>query len=689
MVATGTGSGKSLCYQVPAMEAALGGGSALFVYPTKALAHDQLASLAAWSPAGITVAAYDGDCTPTERHWVRSHAQVVLTNPEMLHQGVLANHRRWDRLLRTLRLVVIDELHVLRGVFGSHVCHVLRRLRRLVRLYSGREPVFAFTSATIGEPAALAEALCGAPVIAVTDDTSPRGLRNVVLWNPHGAPSAARGPGSLSSEAAGLATELVGAGLRTLVFCRSRRATELTANAVRGQLRRRDDPGQHAVRAYRGGLLQDERREIEAGLAGGELRCVVTTSALELGIDVDGLDAVVLAGYPGTSASFHQQVGRAGRGGRASLAVLVAGEDQLDQWMMHHPREVFRRPPERAVVNPSNHHVLLPQLACAADELPLRSDDERLWPDDLDEGVRALVHADRLQLRPSAAGTVACWSGRGAPAPTIGLRCCSRGEIAVRRPDGSLLATVDAARAADSIHTGAIYLHQGAAWLVTDLDLPSRTARVQPSDGATYTQTRRSTQVRLLGTDAARRVGGVEVHLGRVEVTTQVTGYVTRSTERHRVLASEALDLPPSTLETRGVWWTFDPETLDGAGIAEVDLLGALHALEHAGIGILPLFAICDRWDVGGFSTTCSVDTRAPTVVIHDGHPGGSGTAELAYGAAPAHLKATLEVLTGCPCDTGCPGCVQSPKCGNGNEPLHKRAAGALLTAALHPDHAR
>ncbi len=683
VVATGTGSGKSLCYQVPAMEAALGGGTALFVFPTKALAHDQLSSLTAWAPPSITVAAYDGDCSPTERHWVRSRAQVVLTNPEMLHQGVLANHRRWDRLLRTLQLVVIDELHVLRGVFGSHVCHVLRRLRRLVRLYSGREPVFAFTSATIGEPAALAESLCGAPVLAVTDDASPCGLRNVVLWNPQAAPSAAWGSSSLHSEAAGVAAELVGAGLRTLVFCRSRRSAELTANAVRQQLRGRNDPRHRMVRAYRAGYLQEERREIEAGLASGDLKCVVATSALELGIDVDGLDAVVLSGYPGTSASFHQQIGRAGRGGRASLAVLVAGEDQLDQWMMHHPREVFRRPPERAVVNPSNHHVLLPQLACAADELPLRHDDETLWPGDLDDGVRALVHSDRLRLRRVATGPVACWSGRGAPAPTIGLRSSSRAEIAVRRPDGSLLATVDASRAVETIHAGAIYLHQGTAWLVTDLDLPSRTAQVEPTDGATYTQTRRDTQFRLLGTEASRHLGGMEVHLGDVEVTTRVTGYVTRSTDRHRMLASDPLDMPPNTLATRGLWWTFDAETVAAAGVEDSDLPGALHAVEHAGIGILPLFAICDRWDVGGISTPWSADTGAPTVVIHDGHPGGSGTAELAFDAAPAHLGATLEVLTECPCSTGCPGCVQSPKCGSGNEPLHKQAASSLLEAAL------
>jgi DEAD/DEAH box helicase domain-containing protein len=682
-ISTGTGSGKSLCYQVPSAELALAGGTALFVFPTKALAHDQLTSFSTWAPPPVTIAAYDGDCSPVERHWVRSHAQIVLTNPEMLHQGILANHRRWDRLLRNLQLIVLDELHTLRGVFGSHVSHVVRRLRRLVRLYSGREPVFAFTSATIGEPAALAEVICGLPLEAVTIDSAPRGHRSVVLWNPQATGADERGASSLHAETAAVAAELVAGGLRTLVFCRSRRTTELVANGVRGRLRRAGSAKEATVRAYRSGYLQEERREIEAGLAGGTLGCVVATNALELGIDVDGLDAVVLAGYPGTTASFHQQIGRAGRRGRSSLAVLVAGDDQLDQWMMHHPREAFRRPPERAVVNPSNHHVLLPHLACAADELPLRADDEQLWPDDLDDGVRELVRSDRLQLRHSAAGTVACWAGRGAPAPTIGLRSSSQGEIAVRRPDGSLLATVDAARAVDTIHPGAIYLHQGASWLVGELDLEAHCATVEPSDGRTYTQTRRSTQVRLLHTDRSRWVASVGVHLGRVEVTTQVTGFVTRSVDRHRVLSTAPLDLPPSTLETTAVWWTFGPSTLETAGVGDHDLPGALHAAEHAGIGILPLFAICDRWDVGGISTPWLPDTEAATVLIHDGHPGGSGTAPLAFDAAAAHLRATSEVLSGCECAAGCPGCVQSPKCGSGNDPLHKAAAARMLEVAL------
>jgi DEAD/DEAH box helicase domain-containing protein len=688
VVATGTSSGKSLCYQVPALEAALDGGTALMVYPTKALAHDQLTSLARWAPEGVTVAAYDGDCSTEERNWVRANAQVLVTNPEMLHLGILANHDRWDRFLRGLRLVLVDELHVLRGVFGSHVAHVLRRLRRVVAAMSGREPTFAFTSATIGAPAELAESLCGRAVATVTRDDSRRGRRTTLLWNPSEGSAVpgedARPTGSLVADTAAIASELVAGGLRTLVFCRSRRATELVADEVRRRLRRQGlAAAADAVRSYRAGYLAEERRDIELGLAEGRTLCVVATNALELGVDIGGLDAVVLSGFPGTVASFRQQVGRAGRAGRDALAVLVAGEDQLDQWMMRHPRELFSRPPEPVVVNPSNPHVLHPHIGCAADELPLGRRDEAYWGDDLHDAVRDLVVEDRLRLRAGADGPLAFWAGRGAPAATIGLRSASRGEFAVRRPDGSLLATVDAARAPDTIHPGAVYLHQGAAWRVVELDATAHIARVEPHDGSSYTQTRSTTSIRLLGAESSDVVGGAGIHLGRVEVTTQVTGYLEKTVERHRVIDRQDLDLPPSTLDTTAVWWVFDDAIVARAEVSSAELPGALHAAEHAGIGILPLFAICDRWDVGGVSSPWLADTGLPTIVIHDAHPGGSGVAPMAFRSAASHLRATLEVLEGCPCSAGCPSCVQSPKCGNGNEPLDKAAAARLLRATL------
>ena len=561
---------------------------------------------------------------------------------------------------------------------------MLRRLRRLVTAARGREPTLAFTSATIGDPAGLAEELGGLPTVSIERSGAPTGERTTVLWNPVDAGTEPGRRRSLGDETAGIAAELAGEGLRTLVFCRSRRASELVANEVRARLADRGVPDAgRLVRSYRAGYLAEERREIEVALSEDRLRCVVATNALELGIDVAGLDAVVLSGFPGTVASFRQQVGRAGRGTRSSLAVLVAGEDQLDQWIMRHPREVFRRPAEPAVVNPANPHVLLPHLGCAAAEMPLTRRDERFWPDTLDDGVRDLVLADRLRIQQAPGQLpVAHWSGRGAPAPTIGLRSATRDEFTIRRPDGTPLGTVDAARAPSTVHTGAVYLHQGVAWRVVELDLAGHVAHVEPDDGSTYTQTRSDTDIRLLDDEADTTVGGTRVHLGRAEVTTRVTGFARMTTDRHEVVERAELDLPPSVLDTTAMWWVFGPEVVGRSGLRDVDLPGALHAAEHAGIGILPLFALCDRWDVGGVSTPWLPETSAPTVVVHDAQPGGAGVAAMAFDAAPRHLAATLEVLEQCPCARGCPSCVQSPKCGNGNEPLDKHAAARLLATA-------
>ncbi|MFM7064232.1 MAG: DEAD/DEAH box helicase [Actinomycetes bacterium] len=429
--------------------------------------------------------------------------------------------------------------------------------------------------------------------------------------------------------------------------------------------------------------MPEERREIESELFAGRLRAVVATSALELGVDIGGLDAVVLCGFPGTVASFWQQLGRAGREQQHSLAVLVAGDDQLDRFMVRHPDELFGRAPEPAVVNNANPYVVVPHLGCAAAEVPLRHEDERWWPELLDEGIAELVQTDRCTLRSGAVGPEVVWTGRGAPAAAFGLRSASRGEYRVVDHAHRTIGTVDEARLHEVLHPEAVYLHQGRAWRVTDLQAVARVAHVEPADGDTYTQATSSVDIAVLGTDATRPVGRSVLHLGRVEVTTQVTGYRELSLTGHRVLSRHDLDLPASELRTTAVWWTFDPALLDDAGVTEEQLPGALHAAEHAAIGILPLFTICDRWDVGGVSIAWTPETQAATVFIHDGYPGGAGIAELAFGAAERHLLATLEVLDTCPCADGCPSCVQSPKCGNGNEPLEKGAATALLRATL------
>jgi DEAD/DEAH box helicase domain-containing protein len=682
-IATGTASGKSLCYQVPVAEAAtdpIRPGTTLMVFPTKALAHDQLRALSDLELPGLVAAAYDGDCTPEERTWVRRNANVVLTNPEMLHCALLPHHARWATFLMRLRYVVLDELHVFRGVFGTHTAHLLRRLRRVCASYAAT-PSFIAASATIGEPAELATALWGDAVTAVTEDGSPRGERIVALCNPLQFDDVRV---SSHSETAGLLTSLISSGHRSIGFCRSRRGTEVVAADVR---RRLPDDLADVVRPYRGGYLPGERREIEGELFGGRLRGVVATTALELGVDIGGLDACVLDGFPGTIASMRQQMGRAGRERQESLAVLVAGQDQLDQWLMAHPTEVITRPPEPAVINPSNPFILLPHLGCAAFELPLTPGDERWWPD-LDDAVRSLVLDDRLKVRQPTSrrpSPTAVWAGRGFPAHGISLRSGSTCDYRIVRDDDTLVGTVDEARAFEMVHPGAVYMHQGTTYRVVDLDLQDRLATVEMCDGTEYTVARTDVTMRVLSRDRCRAVGRAGLHLGSIEVASQVTGYQRKAIASGEVLGTEALDLPPSRLVTRGVWYTVEPSDLSLAEVAPGAWPGTLHAVEHAAIGILPLFTICDRWDVGGVSTARQADTQLPTIVIYDGYPGGAGIAELGYDAADRHLATTLEVIEECGCTDGCPSCIQSPKCGNWNEPLDKAGSIALLRHLL--DH--
>jgi DEAD/DEAH box helicase domain-containing protein len=469
---------------------------------------------------------------------------------------------------------------------------------------------------------------------------------------------------------------VVEAGWTTVAFCRSRRGTEVVAADLRRRLPA--DRGDR-VRSYRAGYLAAERREIEADLFSGRLDAVVATSALELGIDVGGLDAVVLNGFPGTIASMWQQVGRAGRGLDDSVAVLVAGTDQLDQWLMAHPVEVFTRPPEQAVVNPGNPSVLDPELGCAAYEQPLVHGDEAFWGEQLEDGVRRLVLDDRLRLRDGRA----YWHGRGSPAPSISLRSGGGDEYRIVDAEDRLVGTVDPGRAFEQVHPGAIYLHLGQQYRVVELDQHDRVAVVEAVEVDEYTQTRSRMDVTILGADAETWVGSARLHLGPVEVATQVTGYERRDSRSRSVIERVELDLPPSRLVTRGFWYTVDDRVLGRARLEPEQLAGTLHAAEHAGIGILPLFAICDRWDVGGVSMPYQGDTGLPTIVIYDGYPGGVGIAELGFAAGRRHLEATRAVIERCRCRAGCPSCVQSPKCGNGNEPLDKAGSLALLRTIL------
>jgi DEAD/DEAH box helicase domain-containing protein len=685
VVSTGTASGKSLCYQLPVAEAAadpIRPGTSLLLFPTKALAHDQLRALSGPGFPGVVAGAYDGDAGPEERAWIRKHATVVLTNPEMLHSGLLPHHERWATFLGRLRYVVVDELHAFRGVFGTHVAHLLRRLRRLAA-HHGAHPTFVCCSATIGQPERLAGAVTGTEVLPVTDDGSPRGPRSVAVWQPPVLDEDRGTRVSAHAEAAAVTAGLVRAGHRTIGFCRSRRGTELVAADVRRRLPRRLAA---KVLAYRGGYLADERRAIEDELFSGRLAGVVATSALELGVDVGGLDAVVLDGFPGTIASFWQQAGRAGRSGQASAAVLVTGADQLDQWLAAHPHELLGRPPEPAVINPANRFVLDPHLRCAAHELPLTHADGRWWPGLLDDGVRRLVQADQLAVRRRGRRSepMAIFAGAGWPSHGVGLRCAGGPPVRiVAADDGAPVGDIDRARAPEQVHPGATYLHQGRHLRVVDLDLDEGVATVEPHDGSTTTTARTSVDIALLDIEATRPVGRATLHLGPVEVTSQVTGYQVRDVATREVVGTEALDLPPSTLQTRAFWYTVDHDLLVDAGLDRGVAPSALHAAEHAAIGMLPLFTICDRWDVGGISTLHLADSGGPTIVVYDAAPGGAGVAELGFEAADRHLEATLAAIERCRCAAGCPSCVQSPKCGNANEHLDKTAAVTLLRAIL------
>ena len=685
VVSTGTGSGKSLAYQLPVLASLLADprATALYLAPTKALAADQLRALDALAPDGIRPAGYDGDTPREEREWVRAHSRLVLTNPDMLHRGILPRHDTWSGYLRRLRYVVVDECHTYRGVFGSHVAHVLRRLRRVCARY-GSSPVFILASATAGDPATTAGRLVGLPVTAVAEDGSPRGPVTFALWEPPLLPSSASGDASpvrrsALREAADLLADAIAHGARTLAFVRSRRGAEVVATTARRALAEAVPELADRVAAYRAGYLREERREIERALLAGELLGLASTNALELGVDLVGLDAVVLTGYPGTLASMWQQAGRAGRAGREALCVLVARDDPLDSYLVHHPAALFGRPVEATVLDPGNPYVLGPHLCCAAAELPLTPADLDLFGGPVAVStVDDLVTGGALRRRPSG------WYWTAQERPDIDLRGTGGGPVAiVEAATGRLLGTVDAGSAHVQVHSGAVHLHQGRTYVVDELDLADGVALVHAEEPDWSTHPRDVTNLSVVSVESYVDAGPVGLFLGTVDVTNQVVSYQRRRLATGEVIDTRPLDLPVRQLRTTAVWWTISPGALDAAGVEWPVVPGALHAAEHASIGLLPLVATCDRWDIGGLSTAMHPDTDAPTVFVYDGHPGGAGFAERAYHAARDWLHATREAIASCGCETGCPSCVQSPKCGNGNEPLAKPEAVRVLDALL------
>ncbi|MGV8976819.1 MAG: DEAD/DEAH box helicase [Cellulomonas sp.] len=817
VVATSTGSGKSLAFWLPSLTAVRADvaaaaldpgrietvgrrGSVLYLCPTKALAADQLVSvgklLAAGHARDVRVATCDGDTGFDERRWVQQYGDVVLTNPDFLHFALLPNHRRWVRLLGSLRYVVVDECHAYRGVFGAHVAEVLRRLRRLAASYQagpsgGRPPrhgpVFLLASATTSDPAASAARLLGVrpdEVTAVTADTSPAGRKTFVLWQPPEIPgtrtaeldddpwamplplppidrdvlddarrspagssgldgsggldgpsgldgqagldgsggldgsdgldapaldssaahavapslvpsegSGPRGTGeqvvtdepdrprrSATAEVADLLADLTAAGARTLAFTRSRRAAESVATVTQAHLREIDDSLAGAVAAYRGGYLPEERRALESAIRDGQLRALATTNALELGVDITGLDAVLIAGWPGTRVSLWQQAGRAGRAGSEGLVALVAREDPLDTYLVHHPEAIFNTPVEATVFDPTNPYVLAPHLCAAAAELPLRTEDLPLFGPGTRALVDVLVERGALRRRPSGW----YWTHADPASRLTDLRGTGGYPVrVVETTTGRVLGTVDAAAADSTVHPGAVYVHQGATYVVDELRLDDDVAFVGRRDVDYGTWARWLTSTEISSVTSEVQWGPITWGFGTVDVTTQVMSYQRKHIPDFQVIGTEELELPARTLATTAVWWTAPESVLEAAGVTAELTPGALHAAEHASIGLLPLLATCDRWDLGGLSTELHTDTGQATVFVHDAYPGGAGFAERGFALGATWLRATRDAIATCRCATGCPACVQSPKCGNSNHPLEKKAAVRLLDAVL------
>jgi DEAD/DEAH box helicase domain-containing protein len=669
MLATGTASGKSLAFNLPVLDAIARQPKtrALYLYPTKALAQDQARALAELGPPNVRAAIYDGD-TPPERRWqIRKWANLILTNPDMLHVGVLPHHDRWADVLHNLRYVVVDEAHVYRGVFGSHVANVLRRLRRLARVYGG-DPQFLLASATIANPGELASALAGVEASVVSEDAAPRAERTVLLWNPELVDPELGLRASALGDASRLMATLVSRGLRTICFAKSRRAAELihkfTHDRVDAETARRLAP-------YRAGYTPAQRRDIERRLVEGELLGVSATDALELGIDIGLLDCAISVGFPGTVASLRQQWGRAGRRGHG-LAVLVASEDALDQYFVREPETLLERSVEAAILDHSNPRVLDSHVRAAAFEAPIDDADRATLGDE------ALERASLLpDLKETKSGFI--WAGRDYPAARIGLRSTTPDTFGVvERESGTVLGIVERERAYSTVHEGAVYLHLGESYLVRELDLQARTALVTPYRGDYYTQAKKETNTAIEEELRRERRCGLDLSFGRISVTERVVAYQKKSIRDQSTLETVELDLPETSFETEAIWYLPEPEQLGGLDKMP-KLLGTLHAAEHSMIALLPLWAMCDRWDIGGLSTNIHFQTSRPTVFVYDGHSGGVGITERGFAAFEGWVEDTARMLEGCPCTDGCPSCVQSPKCGNLNEMLDKDGALTFL----------
>ena len=684
VVTTPTASGKSLCYLAPVLEMLLTDRSAraLVVYPTKALAQDQAGKLRDLGLfPDVVHALYDGDTPRSERASIRRTARLILTNPDMLHVGILPAHSQWAVFLRNLRAVVIDEAHVYRGVFGGHVSQVMRRLARIADRY-GASPQWIGCSATIANPVELFRQLTGVAgeIPVVCDDGAPRGRRHFLFWNPPFLRPAQGVRRSTHSEATGLFTALVGRGVRTIVFARARKSAELLLAFARDAFASTESRQEMADRiaSYRAGYTPSQRRAIERRLFDGDLLGVTATNALELGVDIGGMDAVVMAGYPGTISSAWQQAGRAGRRSGDSLAVLVASDNPLDQFLMRRPEWFFGSPHENAVLDPGNRHILAGHLLCAAWEAPLVTDDlPRFGGEKALRVVKRLVEQGDLAWR----GEQLLPTSLDAPAGRIDIRSMSSKVFTILLADGTVLGTIEDERAYEQVHPGAVYLHQGESYVIEEMDLAGRKVMAVPCGSGIYSEPKVDGNIEILSKQGSKEYGSTVVYFGEVRVTKRVRGYRRRNVFTDETVGEWDLDLPEQVFETEAVWFPVPREIQLALEARRLDLSGTVHAVEHASIGLLPLFALCDRNDIGGVSTPYHPQVGAPAVFVHDAHPGGVGIAETGFRLIGPWLEATAALVEQCPCDDGCPACIQSPKCGNNNQPLDKEGAAALLKA--------
>ncbi|MGB9184287.1 MAG: DEAD/DEAH box helicase [Solirubrobacteraceae bacterium] len=675
IVTTGTASGKSLCFQLPTLEVLTTDPTAraLYLYPTKALAQDQARSLHRFGLGkAIRPAIYDGDTPRAERAAIRKRSNLILTNPDMLHVGILPHHAAWGDLFSNLAFVVVDEAHVYRGVFGSHVGNVLRRLRRAAAIH-GTEPRFLLASATIANPVDLAERLTGlSDFRLVSRDSAPQASRRVAMWNPPLLDEQLGVRGSALYEAAEVFAELVAAGARTICFMKSRKGVELI---LRHAVDRLEPELAERIAPYRAGYTAAQRHELERRLTTGELLGVVATDALELGIDIGELDAAICVTFPGTVASLRQMWGRAGRRGRG-LAVYIAGEDALDQFFCRHPDDFLGRPVEAAILDPGSSEIYAEHLLCAAHEAPLSGADELILGGQWREHAEALAAAGLLRER--ATGFVPRRADEY-PAAQVALRSASADSfVLIDASSGEVLGSIETGRAYSTVHQGAIYLHMGRSYAVLELDLGGRRALLEPFDGNYFTQTKRESMTYIERLAERRETSGVTLSFGSVVYSEVVLGYQRKTLSDHQVIDFQTLDLPTIEFSTQALWYELD-ELIDSEPFPPAQLLGSLHALEHGQIAVLPLIAMCDRWDIGGLSTNAHPQTGGPTIFIHEGHPGGVGITRRGYHEFERLVGDAQRLIGECPCQDGCPSCVQSPKCGNLNEPLSKRGALELL----------